>query len=70
MGWRRRRNPPDWGCCCDSLPYSLTSQSYIQCHIQHTPNQTRGSRFVRYQELRVQELPDQVPMGAYVHIEI
>lgn len=28
--------------------------------------QTRGSRFVRYQELRIQELPDQVPMGACV----
>jgi DNA replication licensing factor MCM7 len=25
--------------------------------------QTRGSRFVKYQELRVQELPDQVPVG-------
>ncbi|KAA0148744.1 hypothetical protein FNF27_02710 [Cafeteria roenbergensis] len=25
--------------------------------------QTRGSKFVRYQELRVQELPDQVPVG-------
>lgn len=25
--------------------------------------QTRGSRFVKYQELRIQELPDQVPVG-------
>jgi len=25
--------------------------------------QTRGSRFVKYQEIRVQELPDQVPVG-------
>ncbi|CAM9310198.1 unnamed protein product [Phaeothamnion confervicola] len=25
--------------------------------------QTRGSRFMRYQELRIQELPDQVPIG-------
>lgn len=25
--------------------------------------QTRGSRFVKYQELRLQELPDQVPVG-------
>lgn len=25
--------------------------------------QTRGSRFTKYQELRVQELPDQVPVG-------
>ena len=25
--------------------------------------QTRGSRFVAYQELRVQELPEQVPVG-------
>ncbi len=25
--------------------------------------QTRGSRFVKYQEMRVQELPDQVPVG-------
>jgi DNA replication licensing factor MCM7 len=25
--------------------------------------QTRGSKFVKYQELRVQELPDQVPVG-------
>ncbi|CAM9990139.1 unnamed protein product, partial [Ectocarpus sp. 4 AP-2014] len=25
--------------------------------------QTRGSRFMRYQEARIQELPDQVPIG-------
>ena len=25
--------------------------------------QTRGSKFVKYQELRLQELPDQVPVG-------
>lgn len=25
--------------------------------------QTRGSRFVKYQEMRLQELPDQVPVG-------
>ncbi len=25
--------------------------------------QTRGSKFVKYQELRIQELPDQVPVG-------
>ena len=25
--------------------------------------QTRGSRFVKYQEVRLQELPDQVPVG-------
>ncbi|CAN0322373.1 unnamed protein product, partial [Discosporangium mesarthrocarpum] len=25
--------------------------------------QTRGSRFIRYQEVRIQELPDQVPIG-------
>lgn len=25
--------------------------------------QTRGSRFMKYQEIRVQELPDQVPVG-------
>ena len=25
--------------------------------------QTRGSRFIKYQELRLQELPDQVPVG-------
>ncbi|CAM9841099.1 unnamed protein product, partial [Sphacelaria rigidula] len=25
--------------------------------------QTRGSRFMRYQEVRIQELPDQVPIG-------
>ncbi len=25
--------------------------------------QTRGSRFTKYQELRIQELPDQVPVG-------
>ena len=24
---------------------------------------TRGSRFIKYQELRIQELPDQVPVG-------
>lgn len=25
--------------------------------------QTRGSKFVKYQEIRLQELPDQVPVG-------
>lgn len=25
--------------------------------------QTRGSKFIKYQELRLQELPDQVPVG-------
>ena len=25
--------------------------------------QTRGSRFMKYQEIRIQELPDQVPVG-------
>jgi DNA replication licensing factor MCM7 len=25
--------------------------------------QTRGSRFLKYQELKLQELPDQVPTG-------
>lgn len=29
-----------------------------QLHIQ-----TRGSRFMKYQEMRIQELPDQVPVG-------
>jgi DNA replication licensing factor MCM7 len=27
--------------------------------------QTRGSRFIKYQELRLQELPDQVPVGKW-----
>lgn len=26
-------------------------------------SKTRGSRFMRYQEARIQELPDQVPIG-------
>ncbi len=25
--------------------------------------QSRGSKFIKYQELRIQELPDQVPVG-------
>jgi DNA replication licensing factor MCM7 len=38
-----------------------------RCRDNKTPGkinfQARGSRFIKYQELRLQELPDQVPTG-------
>ena len=45
----------------------LTSCPSQRCTDNNNPGklqmQTRGSRFVKYQELRLQELPDQVPVG-------
>jgi len=61
--------------CGSEIFAEIVSQEYMpitQCPSQRCVDnkkagkvllQTRGSRFVKYQELRVQELPDQVPTG-------
>jgi DNA replication licensing factor MCM7 len=53
---------------CGIHPSRLPTPSLIYCLSARPTStlaaQTRGCKFVKYQELRVQELPEQVPVGA------
>ena len=45
-------------CCCHSYYLFYSFRSGGQLHLQ-----TRGSKFMKYQELKIQEHSDQVPVG-------
>eukprot|EP01038_Epipyxis_sp_PR26KG_P009258 gene9258-12473_t len=47
------------------MPYTACISDFCKDNksIGKLVQQTRGSKFIKYQELRIQELPDQVPVG-------